>query len=115
MVSIRSSLNPQNAYLVSSNLVLVVIRMALPPMSVKKVSFFKTTHAWFLRIALSANVSLCVCVCVCMCPPLRLLITSGVIQTPYDSALNKFYGFYMATGVGIVSGRDVSIHTRRGN
>ena len=53
-----------------------------------------------------------VCVCVCVClrvyPPLRLLITNGVIWTPYNW-LNKFYGFYMAAVVGIGSGCDVSI------
>ena len=41
--------------------------------------------------------------CVCVCLPLRLLITSGMIQTPYDW-LNKFYGFYMPAVVSIVSG-----------
>ena len=52
--------------------------------------------AWFLRIALSANV----CMCMCMCPPLRLSITSGVMWTPYTY---KFYSFYMATEVIIGS------------
>ena len=41
-----------------------------------------------------------VCVCVCVC--VRLLITSGVICTPYDW-LNKFNSFYMAAAVVIVS------------
>ena len=63
-------------------------------------------------------VCVCVCVCVCLClcvhvcvcvrPPLRLLITSGVIwgdMDPCDS-LNKFYGCYMATIVIIVNGHD---------
>ena len=71
-------------------------------------------HAWFLRIDL---VRTSVYVCVFVCPPPRLLITSGVMWCdidPYDW-LNNFYGFYMAAVVGIVSGRDVSIHTRRGN
>ena len=40
MVSIRSSLNPQHAYLVSSNLVPVMIRTALPPMYRKCPFFF---------------------------------------------------------------------------
>ena len=65
----------------------------------------------FLELLLSANFSMCVC------PPPRLVITSGVMWCeidPYDW-LNKFYGFYMAAVVGIVSGRDVSIHTHRGN
>ena len=36
----------------------------------------------------------------CVCPPLRLLITSGVI---YDW-LNNLYGFYMVAVVGIICG-----------
>ena len=27
---------------------------------------------------------MCVCLCVCVCPPLRLLITHGMIWTQYD-------------------------------
>ena len=38
----------------------------------------------------------------CVCPAPRLLITSGMIWTPYDW-LNKFYSFYMATLVSILS------------
>ena len=56
-------------------------------------------------------------VCVFVCPPLRLLITSGVMWCdidPYDWS-NKFYGFYMAAAVGIVSGHGISIHTCCGN
>ena len=40
-----------------------------------------------------------------LCPPLRLLITSGMMQCdmdPYDW-LNKFQSLYMAVIVGIVS------------
>ena len=37
----------------------------------------------------------------------------SIIAQPYW--LNKFYGFYMAAVVGIVSGRNVGIHTHRGN
>ena len=47
----------------------------------------------------------CVCVCVCMCPLPRLKITSGVMwhdMTPYDW-LNKFYNFYIAAVVSIIS------------
>ena len=66
-----------------------------------------TSHAkplaWFLSIA-SVRERLC--------PAPRLLIISGVIYTSYDW-LNMFYGFYMAAVVSIVSGCDVSIHTRR--
>ena len=46
---------------------------------------------------------LCVCVCVCVCPPLRPLITSCVIWTPYDW-LNKGYNFYKAAVVIIGDG-----------
>ena len=51
-------------------------------------------------------------VCVFVCPPPRLLITSGVIWTPYDW-LNKFYSCYMATVVVIINGRGLGIDTRR--
>ena len=45
---------------------------------------------------------LILCGCVCVRPPPRLLITSGMICTPYDW-LNKFYS-YMGAVVRIVSG-----------
>ena len=45
----------------------------------------------------------CACVCVCVCPPLRLLITSGVIWTPYDW-LNKGFSFYNKAAVVIIGG-----------
>ena len=45
---------------------------------------------------------------------LRLLITSGVIWTPYDW-LNKFYSFYMAAVVIIGSGRGLRVEARHGN
>ena len=51
-------------------------------------------------------VSVQISVCVCVCPPLRLLITSGVIGviwTPYDW-LNKDYSLYMAAVVIIDGG-----------
>ena len=48
--------------------------------------------------------------CVCVCPAPRLLITSGMIWTPYDW-LNKFYSFYMATLVNIVDGCGLGIDT----
>ena len=38
----------------------------------------------------------------------RLLITSGVIKTPYDW-LTKFYGFYMAAIVSNISRRGLAI------
>ena len=67
--------------------------------------------AWFL----SANVYY-VCACVCVHPEgyEQLVAWCGVTQFPYDWS-NKFCGFYMAAVVDIISGRDVSIHTRRGN
>ena len=57
---------------------------------------------------------MCVCVCLCVCPPPRLLITSGMIWTPYDW-LNKFYSFYMVTAVVIGSRHGLRIEVRRGN
>ena len=48
-----------------------------------------------------------VCMCVCVSPPLRLLITSGMIWTPYDW-LNKFYSFCVVAVVGIVSRHGLS-------
>ena len=53
-------------------------------------------------------------VCVSVCLPPRLLITSGVMWTPYDW-LNKFYSFYMAAVVVIGSGCDLRIEARCGN
>ena len=42
-------------------------------------------HAWFLRIAsVRECLYACVCVCVCVCPPLRLLITSGMMWCDID-------------------------------
>ena len=55
----------------------------------------------FLKLCFICNVSMCVCL-----PP-RLLITSGIIWTPYDW-LNKFYSFYMAAIVDIISRRGLS-------
>ena len=51
------------------------------------------------------------CVCVCVCPPPRLLITSGMIWTPYY-CLNKFYSHYMAVVVVIVNRRGLGIDMR---
>ena len=51
----------------------------------------------------------------CVCPPLRLLITNGMIcmiWIPYDW-LNKFYSCYMAIVVVIINGRGLGIDTRR--
>ena len=67
--------------------------------------------AWFLKIIFVwMSVCVFVCVCVCVCQPLRLLITSGVIRTPYDW-LNKFYNCYMVTVVVIVNGHGLGIGT----
>ena len=52
----------------------------------------------------SVNVSTCACVC----PPPRLLITSGTICISYDW-VNKFYCFYIAVVVSIISGHVLSI------
>ena len=61
--------------------------------------------AWFLEIV---PVQTFLCVCLCVCPPLRLLITSSEIWTPYDW-LNKFYSRYMEIVVVIVNGHGIGI------
>ena len=66
----------------------------------------RPVHVWFLKINPVWIVSMCVC------PPLRLLITSGVIWTPYDW-LNKFYSCYIPTVVVIINGRSLGIGTCR--
>ena len=63
----------------------------------------------FLKLILRG---LSVCMHVCQRP--RLLITSGVIWSPYDW-LNKFYSCYMAIVVGIVNGCGLGIDTCHGN
>ena len=70
----------------------------------------RPAHAWFFK---NFSVQMSVCVCMFVCPPLRLLITSGVIWTPYDY-LNTFY-ICMATAVIISSGRGLRIEARHGN
>ena len=64
-------------------------------------------RTWFLKIA---SVWMPVCVFACVCPPPKLLITSGVIWTPYDW-LNKFYSCYMTIVVGIINGCGLGIDT----
>ena len=54
---------------------------------------------------------MCLCVCV---SSLRLLITSGVIWSPYDW-LNKFYSFYMAAVVVIDDGHGLTVEAHRTN
>ena len=63
----------------------------------------RLTHAWFLKI-----ISVWTSVCACVCPPLRLLITSGVIWTPY-AWLNKEYSFHMAGVIFIGGGHGLKI------
>ena len=53
-------------------------------------------------------------VCLCVCSPRRLLITSGMMWCDIDPIwyfLNKFYGYYIAAVVGIVSGHGLSTMT----
>ena len=64
----------------------------------------------FLKLFLRGRLCMCVCVCVFVFTP-RLIITSGVIWTPYHW-FNKFYSCYMATIVVIVNGRGLGIGTR---
>ena len=89
-------------------------------LSNNKIIVFKSgvcqpAHAWFLKIDPVRTISMCVYVCLHVCvSTLRLLITSGVIWTPYDW-LNKFYSCYMAIVVIIVNGCGLGIDTRRRN
>ena len=69
-------------------------------------------HTWFLKIDSVQIISVCVHLCVCVSPLLRLLITSGVIWTPYEW-LNKFYSCYLAIVVIIVNGRGLGIDMHR--
>ena len=101
--------------------------------------FLHQTCVWFLNIDLVESlVCLCVCVCVCVCvracvcacvcvcvrvcvraclcvcaclPP-RLLITSGMIWTPYN---RKFYSCYMATVAITINGCGLGIGMHHGN
>ena len=57
----------------------------------------RPARAWFFKIA-SVCECLYACVCLHVCLPPKLVITSGMIWTPYDWS-NKFYGFYMAAVV----------------
>ena len=52
-----------------------------------------------------------VCLRMRVCLPPRLLITSGMIWTPYDW-LNKFYSCYMPTVVIIVNVHSLGIGIR---
>ena len=55
--------------------------------------------------------SVCACACVCVCLPLRLLITSGMLWTPYDWFKSSTAVMYMATVVGIGNGHGLGIDT----
>ena len=50
----------------------------------------------------------------CVCPPPRLLITSGMIWSPYDW-LNNFYSFYVAAVVVIDDGYGLTVKAHRIN
>ena len=58
---------------------------------------------WFLKM-----VSTYVDIYMYVCPPPRLLITNGMIWTPYDW-LNKGYSLYMPTVVVISDGHGLRI------
>ena len=62
-------------------------------------------HAWFLEITFVGYVSV---FCVRVSPSPRLLITSGVMWTPYDW-LNKLYSFCMVAIVSIIGRRGIKI------
>ena len=61
----------------------------------------------YVYMWLSVCVYVRACMCVCVWPPFRLIIISGMIWTPCDW-LNKFYSFYVAAIVGIVSTHGLS-------
>ena len=76
----------------------------------------RPVRAWFLKIVsmwmsvcVHFCVFTCVCVCVflCVCPPLRLLISSGVMLHYMG-----IYSFCMATKVLIINGRGLGIGMR---
>ena len=69
---------------------------------------------WFLKIvSLRTSVCVFVSVCVCVCvSALRLLITSGVIWTPYNW-LKQVLQLYMATVVVIANRCGLGIGTHR--
>ena len=77
-------------YIIISNaLVFLIIQL---PMFLNQVHtlFHKSTFVW--------EVSMCFCVY----PPLRVLITSGMIWIPYDWLNKKFYSFCMAFVVDVL-------------
>ena len=65
----------------------------------------------FLKF-LSMNVCMHACVDVCVCLPPRLLLTSVMMWRDY---VYKLYSIYIASVVGMVSGRGLSIdaHCRK--
>ena len=96
-------------FIMYSTFVLVLLNQAC--------ACLQPAHTWFLRIvSVHKCLYACLHVCVCVCLPLRLLITSGMMWHDIDPMwlVKKFYGFYMAVVVDIISGHDISIHTRRG-
>ena len=66
----------------------------------------RSACAWFLEIGLVHDVS------VCLTP--KLVITSDIIQTPYDQ-FNKFCSLYMAAIVDIISWRGLTIEVHHRN
>ena len=62
---------------------------------------------FFLKLPLSMT-------SICVGPPLRLLIASGVICTPY-AWLNKFYSFYMAAIVSMISRYSLTVEEHHRN
>ena len=72
--------------------------------------FWKLIYPW------SVCVCMCVCMCVSVCPPLRLVITSGVMWHDMDPYywLNKFYSICMAAILSIVTrhGLRIEVHHR---
>ena len=67
------------------------------------------------HVSVQTSVCVFVSVCLCVCPPLRLLITNGMVWNDMDliRLVKQFYSCYMATVVVIVNGHGLGIGTRR--
>ena len=58
-------------------------------------------------------VCVCLCVCVCVCPPLRLLITAGVMWCDMDPIQLVKQVLQLLYGNCIINGRGLGIGTCR--
>ena len=77
-----------------------------------RISTYKWLHGYFKLLCQFA------CMCTYVCPPSKLFITSGVIyhhNRLHMIGLNKFFSFYMAVVVSIVSRHGLSIDEHHRN